>query len=43
MARQILADYQPADGLWPTEHLPARRAAAQAAVEAMLTDSLAEF
>lgn len=29
LARQVLKQYQPADGLWPTGHLPARRAAAR--------------
>jgi acyl-CoA dehydrogenase len=28
VARQVLKDYEPAPGLWPTEHLPSRRAAA---------------
>jgi acyl-CoA dehydrogenase len=42
MARQILAEYAPAEGLWPSEHLPARRAEAAAAVAAMLADALAE-
>ncbi len=25
IARQVLRDYEPAPGLWPTQHLPARR------------------
>ena len=29
IARQILKRYKAAPGLWPTEHLPAKRAAAQ--------------
>ena len=29
IARQVLRDYKPVDGLWPTEHLPTRRAAAR--------------
>jgi acyl-CoA dehydrogenase len=29
VARQVLRDYKPADGLWPTEHLPTKRAAAR--------------
>lgn len=29
IARQVLRDYKPADGLWPTEHLPSKRAAAR--------------
>ena len=43
MARQILSEYAPAEGMWPSEHLPARRAEAAAAVAAMLDDSLAEI
>jgi acyl-CoA dehydrogenase len=30
VAKQVLRDYVPNDGLWPTGHLPTRRAAAQA-------------
>ena len=30
MARQVLRDHSPSDDLWPTEHLPKRRAAARA-------------
>jgi acyl-CoA dehydrogenase len=29
LARRVLADYQPAPGLFPTEHLPERREAAR--------------
>jgi acyl-CoA dehydrogenase len=29
LARQVLKDYEPMDGLWPSGHLPARRAAAR--------------
>jgi len=29
VARQVLRDYKPADGLWPSEHLPTKRAAAR--------------
>jgi acyl-CoA dehydrogenase len=29
LARQLLRDYKPVDGLWPSGHLPARRAAAR--------------
>ena len=35
-ARQILKDYRPAPGLWPTEHLPTKRAAAREKVDAKL-------
>ena len=30
LARQLLKSYEPVEGLWPTGHLPTRRAAAQA-------------
>jgi acyl-CoA dehydrogenase len=30
VAREVLKDYGPADGLWPSEHLPARLAGARA-------------
>ncbi len=30
IARQVLRDYRPSDDLWPTEHLPKKRAAAKA-------------
>jgi acyl-CoA dehydrogenase len=29
IARQVLREYKPADGLWPTEHLPSKRARAR--------------
>ncbi|MET0146629.1 MAG: acyl-CoA dehydrogenase family protein [Ilumatobacteraceae bacterium] len=35
-ARQILKDYRPAPGLWPTDHIPTRRAEARAKVDAQL-------
>ena len=35
-ARQILHNYTPAPGLWPTEHLPTKRAAAREKVDAKL-------
>jgi acyl-CoA dehydrogenase len=42
VARQILAGYQPPDGMWPREHVPTRRVAAQrkfaALLEAATTD-----
>ena len=28
VARQVLSDYRPSDGLWPTEHLPEKLAEA---------------
>jgi acyl-CoA dehydrogenase len=30
VAREVLKDYQPAPGLWPTEHLPEKVARARA-------------
>ena len=42
VARQILAGYKPPDGMWPREHVPTRREAAQrqfaALLEAATTD-----
>jgi acyl-CoA dehydrogenase len=32
VARQLLHDYAPAPGMWPTEHIPTRRAEAEAAL-----------
>ena len=32
VARQLLRGYRPAEGLWPTAHLPTRRAAARASL-----------
>jgi acyl-CoA dehydrogenase len=32
VARLLLHDYTPAPGLWPTEHIPTRRAEAEAAL-----------
>jgi len=29
VARQLLRDYSPSDGLWPSQHIPARLAAAR--------------
>lgn len=29
VARQVLKDYAPVDGPWPSDHIPTRRAAAQ--------------
>jgi acyl-CoA dehydrogenase len=42
VARQVLAGYKPPEGMWPREHVPTRRAAAQrkfaALLEAATTD-----
>ena len=42
VARQVLAAYQPPEGMWPREHVPTRKAAAQrkfaALLEAATTD-----
>jgi len=29
IAKQVLREYKPSDGLWPSEHLPTKRAAAR--------------
>jgi acyl-CoA dehydrogenase len=43
VARQVLSAYKPASGMWPTEHVPTRRAAARrkfaALLEAATTDA----
>jgi acyl-CoA dehydrogenase len=43
VARQVLAGYQPPKGMWPREHVPTRRAAAQrkfaSLLEAATTDA----
>jgi acyl-CoA dehydrogenase len=36
VAREVLKDYKPADGLWPSEHLPAKRDEARAKLAAHL-------
>jgi acyl-CoA dehydrogenase len=38
VARQLLRGYQPSDDLWPTEHLPRKRAAARAKFADLLED-----
>jgi acyl-CoA dehydrogenase len=40
VARQVLRDYKPVDGLWPSEHLPARLAAARAKYAAYLDNEV---
>jgi acyl-CoA dehydrogenase len=42
VARQVLRDYKPSDDLWPTEHLPKKKAAAQAKFAPYLSDSAVE-
>lgn len=42
LANQVLKDYEPAPGLWPTEHLPARIEQAEAFVAERLQLALAE-
>jgi acyl-CoA dehydrogenase len=39
LARRVLRHYQPAPGLWPTSHLPTRRAEAEARVARRLAES----
>ena len=36
LAREVLKDYRPAPGQWPSEHLPERRAAAREQFAALL-------
>ena len=36
VARQVLRDHRATDDLWPSEHLPAKRAAARAKLAALL-------
>ena len=38
VARQVLKDYQPAPGLWPSEHLPTRREAARDKLNTLLAE-----
>ena len=38
LARQVLRQYEPVEGLWPSEHLPTRRAEARARYEDRLDD-----
>jgi len=40
VAKQVLRDYKAADGLWPSEHLPARLAAARAKYAAYLENEV---
>jgi acyl-CoA dehydrogenase len=42
LAKELLAEGSRVDGLWPSEHLPARRAAAQAHLAARLDLAAAE-
>jgi acyl-CoA dehydrogenase len=40
VAKQVLRDYKPVDGLWPSEHLPARLAAARTKYAAYLENEV---
>jgi len=42
VARQILAGYQPQEGLWPREHVPTRREAARQKFAALLEASVTD-
>src|SRR4051795_8342 len=42
VARQVLRDHRPSDDLWPTEHLPKKKAAAQAKFAPYLDDQYLE-
>jgi acyl-CoA dehydrogenase len=39
VAKQVLRGYKPADGLWPSEYIPARKAAAEAELLGRVNDS----
>jgi len=39
LARRVLKNYKPTPGLWPTDHLPTRRAAAEAHVAKRLAEA----
>jgi acyl-CoA dehydrogenase len=41
VARQVLKDYAPVDGIWPTSHLPTRRAMAQEHVARLVEHEIA--
>jgi acyl-CoA dehydrogenase len=43
VARQILKRYKPAPGLWPTEHLPTKVAAAREKLAAHLEHEVANL
>jgi acyl-CoA dehydrogenase len=43
VARQVLRDYKPSDDIWPTRHLPKRRAAAQAKYAELLEHEVADL
>ena len=43
VARQVLRDYRPATGLWPTEHLPGRREAARQKIATLLEIEAADL
>jgi len=43
VAREVLKDYSPAEGDWPSEHLPERRAAARAEYADLLERSVADL
>jgi acyl-CoA dehydrogenase len=42
VAREVLKDYSPAEGDWPSEHLPERRAAARAEFADLLERSVSD-
>ena len=43
VARQVLKQYKPHDGLWPSEHIPTRREAAQAKFAQLLEEATANL
>jgi len=43
VARRTLKEYEPVDTLFPSQHIPTRRAAAQAQLAALLEHEVAEL
>ena len=43
LARQVLKGYQPVEGLWPSAHVPSKRAAARERLAARLELEAAEL
>jgi acyl-CoA dehydrogenase len=43
LARQLLKDYKPVDGLFPSQHIPARLAAARAKYADFVEQQVAEL
>jgi len=43
LATQLLKEYKPSDGMWPSAHIPTRRAEARARYADLLERQVAEF